>query len=429
MSTLSTTGTPNLEQSRTTPDIPVADVMESDTAASIIEMKAAMAPDTSSAETDNGVTTPVVTPSAVTPEVAALLRLYRILRKQLYRSERTRAEMEADNHHREHVFKKALRETEAYSAKLAAAKVELTQLNQQLEDRVEIGSAALTKATDHLQQAQVQMANSEKLSMLGELVAGVAHEINNPVGCITSNMGFVEEYGQQMLAHISFQQTLIESIKAQIDPRELAAIYKHADDIELDYLTEDFPKLVESVSTSGERIKAISQSLRTFARADTTQMQPYDLHEGIEGTLLILRHRLKADGERPAIVLNKKYGDFAKINCYPGQVNQVFMNILANAIDAMEEGEKPSGPPEISIETRLVNDQVIVTISDNAGGMPEAVKARIFESQFTTKAAGKGTGLGLSIAHHIVTEGHRGRIECLTQLGVGTTFRVSLPVD
>ena len=360
-------------------------------------------------------------------EIQSLARANRILQKQLDRSERTRNEMETGNQRRAHILRKALEEAETYSQNLAVAKAELTRLNQQLENKIEIESAALSEATDHLQQAKVRIANSEKFSTLGELVAGVAHEINNPISCITSNVKFVHEYSDQLLEHIALQQKAIADQQTTIRPTHLAEIEEHIEEIDLDYIEEDLPKLIESMQTSGSRIKAISQSLRTFARADTAQQQMYNLHEGLDGTLLILRHRLKALGTRKAITIYKNYGQVPPISCYPGQINQAFMNILANAIDAMEEGEKPSGAPEISIQTERVANQVVVTIADNAGGMPPQVQAHIFESQFTTKSAGKGTGLGLSIAHQIVTDTHRGNISCTSVLGKGTTFQITLP--
>ena len=302
------------------------------------------------------------------------------------------------------------------------------ELNRKLESCIEVSTAVLSEASEHFQQTQLQLANHEKLSTLGELVAGVAHEINNPIGCITNNVEFVGEHAQQLFEHIDCYQSVIEANRSKIDAADLHKLEQHAKDVEIDYIKEDFPALIESMQTSGERIQAISQSLRTFARADTTEKQPYFLHEGIDGTLLILRHRLKSSGDRAAVTINKHYGDLPEIACYPGQINQVFMNILANAIDAMEAGEQPSGPPEISITTAVEAEQVIVTIADNAGGMPENIKTRIFESQFTTKTAGKGTGLGLSIAHQIVTETHQGRINCTSILGKGTTFRIALPI-
>jgi len=301
-------------------------------------------------------------------------------------------------------------------------------LNRKLENCIEVSTAVLSEASEHYQQTQLQLANSEKLSSLGELVAGVAHEINNPIGCITNNVEFVAEHAQRLLAHIARLNSVLDSNQSAIRTADLDQVKKHAQAIELDFIEEDFPALIESMATSGDRIQAISQSLRTFARADTTQKQPYSLHEGIDSTLLILRHRIKDNGEREAITIHKNYGQLPELNCYPGQINQVFMNILANAIDAMEAGAKPSGPPEISIATRRQDNQLIITIADNAGGMSEKVKARIFESQFTTKTAGKGTGLGLSIAHNIVTEIHQGQLGCRSQLGKGTTFTITLPI-
>ncbi len=307
------------------------------------------------------------------------------------------------------------------------AEAQLKAINSQLESRIKVGDSALTQANEHLQQAQDQVVQREKLSALGKLVAGVAHEINNPIGCITSNMSFVSNYTQQLLEHIAVQQAVIETSDKNNKSAEKQLVEDHAEEIELDYIVEDFSKLIESMATSGDRIKTISQSLRTFARTDKTHKQDYDLHKGIDGTLLILRHRLKADGDRPEIVVDKHYGQLPKINCYPGQINQVFMNVLANAIDALEERARNDQTPTISIETGLVGELIEIKITDTAGGMSEAVRKRIFESQFTTKTAGKGTGLGLSIAQKIVTENHGGQMECASTMGKGTTFRITLP--
>lgn len=311
------------------------------------------------------------------------------------------------------------------------AEGQLKAINSQLENRIKVGDNALTEATEHLQQAQDQMVQSEKLSALGELVAGVAHEINNPIGCITSNVSFVSDYTQQLLEHISLQQAVIEVSKKSNKPAESQPVEDHAEEIDLDYMVEDLSKLIESMATSGDRIKAISQSLRTFARADTTQKQLYDLSHGIDGTILILRHRLKSVGDRAEIIIQKQYTEMPRISCYPGQINQVFMNILANAIDAMEERRSTaniSETPTVRITTALEGNRAVVTISDNAGGMNEAIKARIFESQFTTKSAEKGTGLGLSIAHKIIADTHQGQLACASEVGVGTTFTITLPV-
>ncbi len=365
-------------------------------------------------------------------EIKALTKANRILQKRLTRSEKTRAEMEAVTEQREQGLKAALQKAESDRAQITEAKAQLTVLNQKLAERIEAETAALNEATDSLQQAKVQVVKSEKFSTLGELVAGVAHEINNPIGCITSNIRFVEEYGEMLLKHVAIQQQVIEAHAQHIAPADLEKIEDHAEDIDLEYIAEDLPKLITSMATSGDRIKAISRSLRTFARSDIAEKQPYDIHQGIDGTLLILRHRMKAFGDRPAITVIQNYGSIPAIHCYPGQINQVFMNIIANAIDAMDEGEKPSGPREISITTLTEQpdaQRIIVEISDNAGGMSEDVRSRIFESQFTTKAAEKGTGLGLSIARQIVIDTHQGEIECSSTLGQGTTFKITLPVS
>ena len=326
--------------------------------------------------------------------VKQLSRENRILKKKLTRSERTRAEMESSSQRSEQMLRQSLTDSEAYSAKLAEAQTELVRLNHQLEDRIEVESAALSQATDNLQQAKVQVANSEKFSTLGELVAGVAHEINNPISCITNNIRFIKDYQQQLMEHIALQQSVLTESGNSVRPSDLEKIEDDAEDIDLEYIEEDFPKLIESMATSGSRITEISQSLRTFARADTAHKQPYNLHKGMDGTLLILRHRLKAVGSRPAITIHKNYGELPDISCYPGQINQVFMNVIANAIDATEEGKPPSGPPEIKIETIAETHSVVVVITDNAGGMPESVRNHIFESQFTTKERRKRNRFG-----------------------------------
>ena len=279
-----------------------------------------------------------------------------------------------------------------------------------------------------LKQAQLQLVQSEKMSALGNLVAGVAHEINNPVGFIAGNLQPAQEYVRDLFGLIDLYQEKLpapdEDLKEEIET------------IDLDFLREDLPKLIGSMQEGTERIRKISTSLRTFSRTDTATKTKCNLHEGIDSTLLILKYRLKANENRPAIEILKNYGKLPEVKCYAGQINQVFMNILANAIDAFEEDnqsktydEIEANPNLITIETsRLDENSVQIEITDNGCGMKPETKERIFEQGFTTKGVGKGTGLGMAIAHQIVEEKHGGILSCLSELGEGTTFILKIPL-
>ncbi|MEG4505484.1 AAA family ATPase [Microcoleus sp. F6_B4] len=278
-----------------------------------------------------------------------------------------------------------------------------------------------------LQQAQLQIVQSEKMSALGNLVAGVAHEINNPVGFISGN---VKEALTAVKDLTEFLQLYQEKF-----PTPGEEITEKAEELEIEYLLEDLPKMLSSMQVGCDRIKGISTSLRTFSRADRDYKVPFNLHEGIESTLLILKHRLKSNEQRPAIKVVTNYGNLPQIDCFPGQLNQVFMNILANAIDAIEESnlgrslaEIKAKPNQITIQTSLIDNQVQIRIADNGKGMTEAIKAKIFDHLFTTKAVGKGTGLGLAIARQIVVEKHSGYLQVNSILGEGTEFIITLPI-
>ncbi|MEG4584339.1 AAA family ATPase [Microcoleus sp. MOSTC5] len=299
-----------------------------------------------------------------------------------------------------------------------------------ITDRKQAEAAVIQKSQEleqtlaDLQNTQLQMVQSEKMASLGNLVAGVAHEINNPVGFIWGNLNETQQTVQDLVEHLNLY-------RSRAPETELA---DHAEDIDLDYIIEDLPKMIDSMKVGCDRIKDISTTLRTFSRADKDYKVPFNVHEGIDSTLLILKYRLKANERRPAIEVVKDYGNIPTIECFPGQLNQVFMNILANAIDALEESntnrsfaEIKANPNRITIQTSLVDDQVKISIADNGMGMNESVKQKIFDHLFTTKAVGKGTGLGLAIARQIVVEKHSGSLNVNSRLGTETELIVTLP--
>ena len=290
----------------------------------------------------------------------------------------------------------------------------LKQLTDNLEEQV-------TQRTYALQQAQVQVVQQEKLSALGQLVAGVAHEINNPLSFMVSNIAPAKEY----LADI----TEILSLYQKHYPEPPPDIARKIEDIDLEFVIEDFSHLLDSMQIGTERIKDISLSLRNFARADGDIASAIDLHETLDSTLLLLKHRLKDQGSRPVIEVIQNYGNLPAIKCYPGPMNQVFMNLLANAIDAVDEAwEKDQRPLNITISTEVLCESAIVRIADNGLGMTEEIQQHLFEPLFTTKAVGKGTGLGLSIAKQIVTDKHGGQLFCKSMAGKGTEFAIELPI-
>lgn len=279
------------------------------------------------------------------------------------------------------------------------------------------------QALQDLQQAQLQIVQSEKMSALGNLVAGVAHEMNNPLGFIAASLKQAKPTVVDIVEHLKLYQ------KSLPNPGE--EILEHAVEIDLDFTLEDLPKVIDAMVMACDRLKNISTSLRTFSRADKDYKVPFNIHQGIDSTILILKHRLKANEHHPAIEVITEYGILPQVECFPGQLNQVFMNILANAIDALEESvinAKTTYNLRITIKTCLENHQVKIIISDNGQGMSEALKDKIFEHSFTTKAVGKGTGLGLAIARQIVEETHGGKLTCNSILGNGTEFLIEIPV-
>ena len=284
---------------------------------------------------------------------------------------------------------------------------------------------ASQQALIDLQQAQIQIVQSEKMSALGNLVAGIAHEINNPVGFLAGNI-------QPALDYINYLFELLDLVQQKY-PELDSEVQRKIEVIELDYIREDLPQLVGSMAEGVKRIQDISMSLRTFSRADSDRPIASNIHDGIDSTLMILKHRLKANEKRPEIQVIKDYADLPPIQCYAGQLNQVFMNILSNAIDALKQSNQGRSYGEIDnqirIKTELSSDQkqVIIRIKDNGIGMSPEVQKKIFNHLFTTKEVGKGTGLGLAIAQQIIVEKHSGIIEVSSSLGEGTEFTISIP--
>ncbi|MFN6487531.1 MULTISPECIES: AAA family ATPase [unclassified Nostoc] len=290
-------------------------------------------------------------------------------------------------------------------------------------------SQQLQRSLQDLQQMQLQLVQSEKMSALGNLVAGVAHEINNPVGFIAGNIEPAKDYVQDLFGLINLYQEKFPDPGPEIED-EIEAI-------DLEYLREDLPQLLDSMNLGANRIRSISNSLRTFSRTDRDYKVPFNIHEGIESTILILRHRLKANELRPAIEVEKNYGVLPLVECFAGQLNQVFMNLLANAIDALDESNLGKSMAEIAAKPNCITIQtcvaqsgqhVVIRIADNGVGMPQEVKQKIFDHLFTTKAVGKGTGLGLAIARQIVVEAHGGIIEVDVIPHEKTEFVITLPI-
>ncbi|MEO0869167.1 MAG: GAF domain-containing protein, partial [Cyanobacteria bacterium J06642_11] len=277
-----------------------------------------------------------------------------------------------------------------------------------------------------LQQLNLQLIQDEKMVSLGNLVAGVAHEINNPLGFLNGSVSNAEDYLQDCFEHIALYQKHY--------PSPEVAIQNHGEEIDLDFLLDDLPKMLGTMRGAIDRIKKISNSLRIFSRADSESKSLVNLHEGLDSTLLILKYRLKGNERRPEIRIETDYGEIPEISCFPSQLNQVFMNILANAIDALDDAsehrsfeEIEAQPHRIIVRTFLEDDRVNVAISDNGPGIPDDVKAHIFDHLFTTKGIGKGTGLGLAIARQIIEETHGGTLGVQSEVGQGAEFCLRLP--
>jgi signal transduction histidine kinase len=315
-----------------------------------------------------------------------------------------------------------------FSEVLARVNVHLALRNAQVQLINEVAERKqiqkqLQQTLKELKKAQTQLIQNEKMSSLGQLVAGVAHEINNPVNFIYGNITHAEEYIQDLLRLLQRYQ--------QYYPNPVSQVQAELEAIDIDFLLEDLPKILDSMKLGTDRIRQIVQSLRIFSRTDEAEIKSVDIHEGIDSTLMILSHRLKAFSNRPNIEIIKNYGNLPLVECYPGQLNQVFMNILNNAIDALEEAidMQKISTPSIAIHTEVVDGKTIgIRITDNGMGIAEDVKQKIFDPFFTTKPVGKGTGMGLSISYQIITEKHGGTLSCASKPGEGTEFGIAIPL-
>lgn len=308
-------------------------------------------------------------------------------------------------------------------AALETTNKQLEQTNEDLEVRVTQRTEELSQTLHELQQMQTQLVQNEKMSALGQMIAGIAHEINNPVNFIHGNLTHVNQYTQDLL------QVLEAYEQHCANPPE--SLQEFLDEIDINFITEDLTKILQSMKVGTTRIREIVLSLRSFSRLDEAEFKEADIHEGIDNTLMILQHRFKAQNHQTEIQVIKEYGKLPLVECYAGQLNQVFMNLITNAIDALEEIEVTNNfqVPTIWINTQLTDEnKVLISIRDNGVGIPEDIRSKLFNPFFTTKAVGKGTGLGLSISYQIVVEKHRGKLWCDSILGQGTKFVISIPL-
>lgn len=297
-----------------------------------------------------------------------------------------------------------------------------TQLMDEIAERKQ-AEAVLQQTLQELKRTQTQLVQNEKMSGLGQMVAGIAHEINNPVNFIHGNISHADQYAKDLVRLVELYQ--------KICPNPPAEVEQEIDDIDLDFLKTDLAKIFQSMQMGTVRIREIVRSLRIFSRFDEAEVKVVDIHEGIDSTLTILYHRLKAKPDFPAIELIRDYGALPAVECYPGQLNQVFMNILSNAIDALEEAKEENShksPPCIRIHTESDQDGWInIYISDNGVGISKEAQDKLFDPFFTTKPVGKGTGLGLAISYQIIAEKHAGKLICRSKKGQGTEFIISIP--
>ncbi|MBD0388493.1 MAG: HAMP domain-containing histidine kinase, partial [Nostoc sp. C3-bin3] len=302
--------------------------------------------------------------------------------------------------------------------------------------QLEAANCQLKLTLKELENTQAQLIQTEKMSSLGQLVGGIAHEINNPVNFIDANIVIINDYTKNLLSLITLFQ--------KRDRHLVSEIQAFIEEIDLDFIKEDVPKILSSMKMGAGRISKLVLSLRNFSRLDEADKKEVDIHNGLDSTLLILQNRLGGEGNHPDIQVIKEYGNLPKVECYPGQLNQVFMNILNNSIDTLKESiigcqlvvhgkttgnqQLTTNNPQIRICTEVLDsNQVIIRIADNGCGMTEAVKQKVFDPFFTTKPVGSGTGLGMSISYQIINK-HGGQLKCVSAPLQGTEFIIQIPI-
>lgn len=296
--------------------------------------------------------------------------------------------------------------------------------NELLEQRVEERTQELSKTLDSLKKAQMHLVQSEKMSSLGQMMAGIAHEINNPISFISGNLNPASDYFKDLINLVEMYQ--------QKYPTPDKEIQEHLDALDLPFIIKDAYKLLESLRIGSDRIRQIVLSMRNFSRLDEASIKSVNIHEGIDSTLLILQHKLRTGVNNKSVEVVRRYGQLPLVECYPSQLNQVFMNILSNAVDAFEEhnSQMEDQPFTIEITTSLATaESILIQIKDNGMGIPAQILNKLFDPFFTTKPVGKGTGLGLSISHQIIVEKHGGEINCASQRGQGTCFTIQIPIS
>ncbi|AVH73487.1 hybrid sensor histidine kinase/response regulator [Nostoc sp. 'Lobaria pulmonaria (5183) cyanobiont'] len=288
----------------------------------------------------------------------------------------------------------------------------------------------LQQALDNLQASQVQQIQNEKMVALGQLVAGLAHEINNPISFIYGNLQYAGQYVEDLVNIIEVYQ--------QEYPKPTPKIQQIAKDVDLNFIIEDLQNLIGAMYRGSDRIREIVLALQHFSRHDEAEMKRVNIHEDMENTLVMLQHRLREAADRPAIVVVKDYGNLPLVTCYASELNQVFMHLLNNAIDAIDEGVRNqfSTPysllptPQIRIHTEVTDLNLVkIAITDNGVGIEESLRSRLFDPFFTTKPVGKGSGLGLSISYQIIVQKHRGNISCNSSVGEGAEFAIEIPIE